>query len=150
MPTDPARDSSDAPEAADLRRRHVRLGWWALLIFLAFGIVLEAFHAFKTRSYLGVDVETRRLMWTLAHAHGTLLALVNLAFGLAVAQMPRLVGGSRQLASRALLAASGLLPLGFLLGGISVEGGDPGVGIVLVPLGAALLLLAILIAALRS
>ena len=69
----------------DLTRTHTRLhlwfGWWALLIFLALGIVLEMLHGFKVGWYLNVENESRRLMWNLAHSHGTLLAFVNLAFG---------------------------------------------------------------------
>jgi hypothetical protein len=36
-----------------------------------------------------------------------------------------------------------LLPTGFLLGGLFVYGGDPGVGVVLVPVGGALLVIAL-------
>jgi hypothetical protein len=45
------------------------------------------------------------------------------------------------------------MPLGFFLGGLKFYGGDPGLGIVLVPIGAALLLLgvgAFLVALFRS
>jgi hypothetical protein len=51
------------------------------------------------------------------------------------------------LASTLLIAASVLLPLGFLLGGIWVYGGDPGLGVLLVPPGALCLLAALLLAA---
>ena len=51
-------------------RRHVRFGWWSLLLFTTFGLILEVFHGFKVRAYLDLSTETRRLMWTLAHAHG--------------------------------------------------------------------------------
>ena len=40
-----------------------------------------------------------------------------------------------------------LLPLGFLLGGIYTYGGDPGDGILLVPVGAVLLLVAVFVMA---
>ena len=115
-----------------------RVGWWSLALYLTLGIVLEAFHGLKLGWYLDAGNETRRLMFTLGHAHGTLLALVNLAAG----AMPRLLEGFQlpRGAGGALTGATAMLPLGFFLGGISVHGGDPGFGIVLVPIGAVLLL----------
>ena len=59
--------------------RNLRFGWWSLLVFLSLGGVLETLHGFKVGWYVDVGNETRRLMFTLAHAHGTLLALVNIA-----------------------------------------------------------------------
>ena len=52
-------------------RRHTKLGWRLLLLFLTLGIALELMHGLKLRLYLDVNNETRRLMWTLAHAHGS-------------------------------------------------------------------------------
>src|SRR4030095_671769 len=69
-----------SPELSRLVRRHLQFGWWSLLIFLTLGLTLEALHGFKESIYLNVSNEMRRLMWTLAHAHGTLLALVHIAF----------------------------------------------------------------------
>ncbi len=118
--------------------RHLRFGWWSLFTFLTLGVVLETLHGFKIGWYLDVDVEMRRLMFTLAHAHGTLLALVNIAAGLTL----RLVKGFELSsgASRSLIWGSILLPAGFLLGGLIIHDGDPGLGVVLVPVGALLLL----------
>jgi hypothetical protein len=42
-----------------------------------------------------------------------------------------------------LIAATVILPGGFLLGGVVVYGGDPGVSVLLVPIGALLLLAAL-------
>jgi hypothetical protein len=121
---------------------HLRFGWWSLLAFLTLGFMLESLHALKVGWYLSVANETRRLMWTLAHAHGTLLALVNVAFGLTIQLRPS--GGRRYYrASRFLLAASLLLPMGFFLGGIFVYGGDPGLGSLLVPVGSISLFIAV-------
>jgi hypothetical protein len=53
-------------------------GWWALLCYVSLGITLEVLHGLKIGWYL--EIETRRLMWTLGHAHGGLLALVNVVF----------------------------------------------------------------------
>ena len=66
----------------DYSRRHLRIGWWSLFVFAALGLMLESFHGFKVRAYLDVSNETRRLMWRLAHAHGTLLGVVHILFGL--------------------------------------------------------------------
>src|SRR5688572_28730652 len=65
----------------DYVHRHVRFGWWSFLVFATFGLVLETFHGFKLGAYLDASQETRRLMWTLAHAHGTLLSVVHIVFG---------------------------------------------------------------------
>ena len=62
----------------------MRFGWWSLLLFLTLGIVLEAMHGFKVGWHLDVGNEARRLLWTLAHAHGTLLALIHIGFALTV------------------------------------------------------------------
>ena len=59
--------------------RHLRFGWWALTVYVCLGIVLETMHGFKIGWYLDVGNETRRLMFTLGHFHGTMLALVNVA-----------------------------------------------------------------------
>ena len=61
-----------------LARRHLKIGWLAIAVFSMMGIALEAAHGFKLGLYLDVGNETRRLMWTLAHAHGTLLGLAQM------------------------------------------------------------------------
>lgn len=124
-------------------RRHLCCGWWLLLFFLTLGLILEALHGFKVQAYLNVMNETRRLMWTLAHAHGTLLGLVHLGFAFTVSCTPNWAARSRTTASFALIAASLLMPGGFFLGGIWIYAGDPGLGIVLVPLGGVLLFAAV-------
>jgi hypothetical protein len=128
-----------APETGQFVRRHLRFGWWSLLVFLTLGIGLEALHGFKAGWYLNVSNEMRRLMWTLAHAHGTLLSLVHIAFAVTLPHLSTSVASARALASRCLMAASVLLPGGFFLGGLILHGADPGLGIVLVPIGALLL-----------
>ena len=106
------------------------------LIFALLGLGLEALHGFKVGWYLDVGNETRRLMMVLAHEHGTLLALVNIAFGLSIGHFGRWSNERLELASRALRIASILLPGGFFLGGLYIYDGDPGLGIVLSPFGA--------------
>jgi membrane protein DedA with SNARE-associated domain len=125
-----------------LTRRHLQYGWWSLLCFLTLGMVLEALHGFKAGMYLDVSNSTRRLMWTLAHAHGTLLSLVHIAFGASLQFLPAWTPRSRGLASACLTSAGFLIPGGFFLGGIADfkrYQGDPGLGIVLVPVGALVL-----------
>ncbi len=117
--------------------RNLRFGWWALLAYLTLGLVLEILHGLKVSWYLDVGYETRRMMFTLAHAHGTLLALVNIAAALTVRAIAGLT--LAPFAAHALIAATLLLPGGFLLGGLVTYGGDPGLGIALVPIGALLL-----------
>ena len=124
-------------------RKHLRFGWWTLLIFLTLGLVLETLHGFKIRMYLDLSNETRRLMWTLAHAHGALLSLIHIIFGLCLRAVPELGTGNLRLVSLGLVGASLLLPGGFFLGGVVLYSGDPGLGIVLVPIGAAMLGIAV-------
>lgn len=127
---------------AKYARRHNAFGWWMLFVFSTLGLLLELLHGFKVHAYLAVSHETRRLMWTLAHAHGVLIALVNLMFAVSLETggvPPRHVSTI----SVALLAASILIPGGFLLAGFAFYEGDPGVGVVFVPVGAVMLLAAL-------
>ena len=135
------------PWVVDYTRRHMCIGWWTVLIFLSLGVVLEGLHGFKVGWYLNASNETRRLMWTLAHAHGTLLGLLHIAFGLTAFLFPKWPDRKRSLAANSLLAATVLIPGGFFLGGVVIHSGDPGLGILLVPLGALLLWVAVFLAA---
>jgi hypothetical protein len=121
---------------------NLRFGWWSLLVFLSLGGVLEIFHGFKIGWYIDVGNEMRRLMFTLAHAHGTALALVNIGAGLTGRTMKGLT--ARRSVSFALIWAGILFPLGFFLGGVVTYGGDPGLGIWLVPIAAVLLFYGVL------
>jgi hypothetical protein len=56
-------------------------------------------------------------------------------------------GISRRLASRCLLGALVLMPAGFFLGGLFFYGGDPGIGVLLVPPGGLLLFLGVFLTA---
>jgi hypothetical protein len=132
--------------APEYSQRHLRFGWWSLLVFATLGLLLESLQGFKVRAYLDVSNETRRLMWTLAHAHGTLLALVHVIFGLTLRAAPPAMSPLR-LISGSLVAASVLLPGGFFLGGVAFYSGDPGLGVLLVPVGGMLLLFAVFLIA---
>jgi len=138
----------DPRQSEELMRRHVSFGWWTLLVFLTMGLVLEALHAIKAQSYLGVHEETRRLMWTLAHAHGTLLGVLNLGFAFTLRFAGKWTEKRRTLCSVFLKSATILMPAGFFLGGWFRHAGDPGLGILLVPLGGMLLFMTVLLTAL--
>lgn len=127
---------------------HHRLGWTALTLFVAGGLVLEALHGLKIGGYLDPAQATRRELWTLAHAHGALIAVVNLVFASFVAQQAQ--WKNAELASRLLLVALVLVPLGFFLGGALPGATDPGVGIWLVPPGGLALLAACALVARRA
>ena len=133
--------------ARRVARSHFRWGWWSLLVFLSLGMLLEALHAFKAPYYLDADRSTRRLMWTLAHAHGTLFALIHLAFAAFVCTHGNWPKLSRKICSRALMASGILLPAGFFFGGLYIYDGDPGLFVYLVPPGALLAWIAVFLAA---
>jgi hypothetical protein len=124
-------------------RRHHLIGWWGLLLFLTLGIGLETLHGFKVGFYLDPAHQLRRLLWTLAHAHGTLLALIHIAFAAGLDRLGRWTPGRLRLASFLLLDALVVLPLGFFLGGVGHTEVDPSPGVLLVPVGAAFLLAAV-------
>jgi hypothetical protein len=136
-----------APDGAALCRTHLKLGWWMILLYLSLGIGLEALHGLKVDWYLNVASETRRLMFTLAHSHGALIGVLHLGFAFSAST---LAVPPSKLSSLCLTASGLLMPVGFFLGGLVVHGGDPGKGILLVPVGALLLLFAVLQTALRA
>jgi hypothetical protein len=123
-------------------RRHLAIGWWTILLFSALGLLLELLHGFKIGAYLDVGNETRRLMWTLAHAHGTLLGLVHIAFAATLGAISAFSPEQQRTISKTLVGATVILPGGFFIAGIRFYSGDPGVAAAVVPVGAALLLLA--------
>jgi hypothetical protein len=115
-------------------------GWGAVGAFLLLGVVLESLHLLKAPFY--VDVRLRRELWTLAHAHGTLLGLLAVAFALSAGRAVA-EASVRLRASRLLRAGAVLVPAGFLLGGVGNPEGDPSLAIFLVPVGAFLALSAV-------
>jgi hypothetical protein len=134
------------PDPTALASLLIRFGLWSLLAYLTLGLALEAMHGFKVAWYL--EFETRRLLWTLAHAHGVLVSVLTIGFGLMLYRAAAPATWHRT-AAGCLLAAVVLLPGGFLLGGIFVYGGDPGLAVLLSPIGGALLFAAVLLAAIR-
>ena len=125
-------------------QRALNTGWLLLAVYLPLGLTLEALHALKVQVYFGSEL--RRELWTLAHAHGTLLGILCLVFASlgdrAVADTSRRARVSSLLRSGAIL-----MHLGFLFGGILNYEGDPSLAILLVPFGGVLLATALLLAA---
>jgi len=130
-----------------LTGRHLRIGWWSVLFFLSWGVVLEGLQVFGVDFYRQLGGETTRLMWRLAHVHGALLGLVHIAFAASVFMAADWTSTSRRIASYCLILAGLLLPVGFLLGGLWVSAGDPSLGVALVPVGALLLFAGVLLTA---
>jgi hypothetical protein len=110
-------------------------GWVSIAFWMAFGLLLESFLAYKIPGYL-MDAQRRELL-RLAHAHGTLLGIVLIVAALCVRQLQsrpaRAIGLALQIGAV-------LLPSGFLLAGIWHPEGDPGIAIWLVPPGALLVI----------
>ena len=144
MSRDQKKTQGAGTSAANLGAKHLRLGWYLVVLYLSMGICLEAMHGFKVDWYLNVSNETRRLMFTLAHSHGTLLGILHIVFGLTLRAAESSTGSWAKRAGACLTGAAILLPGGFLLGGVIIYGGDPGRGILLVPVGAVLLLFAVI------
>ncbi len=106
----------------------LRYGYTALLVFALGGLSLEFLHLIKAPWYL--EDPLRRELWVLGHAHGGLLAILNLAFAASLKWLPE--------AARAgvfLRWGAALLPLGFLLGGVGNSEGDPSLMIAVAPVG---------------
>lgn len=167
-PTDSKSDSTDLPNDLQLTdgppaagwsvavagnesifERHVRFGWLSLFCFALLGVFLEVLWAMRIEWYLNESLNLRRLLFRLAHAHGTLFSLIHIAFGFTVRAFPATTDGVKRFSSPCLLAASVLMPGGFFLGGIFLygKGGDPGLGIFLVPVGALFLIVALFLTA---
>jgi ABC-type iron transport system FetAB permease component len=115
----------------------MRQAWISLAVWIAFGILLEGFSAF--RSAVLLDDYIRRDMFRLAHSHGTLLNLLLVSAAIcARLDLIRL----RRSSSISLRTSVVLLPLGFFLAGVWHFKDEPGLAILLVPVGAVLLLVA--------
>ncbi len=125
------KSASDADCPAS--RASLAFGWAAVALFVLMGLSLEFFHLLKVPLYL--EVSLRRELWVLAHAHGTLLAIVNIVFALTATRCLRDVG-KRARASLLFRAGAVLVPAGFFFGGIGNAEGDPSLLIMLVPAGA--------------
>ena len=128
-------------------RRHMQFGWVSLLCFLSLGIFLETLWALRVDWFVNDIWYMRRLVWRLGHAHGTLFAMLHVLYAFTIRAYPGCLAGKRRLSSPCFIGASILMPGGFFLGGMFLygQGGDPGVGIFLVPVGAVCLFVAVLL-----
>jgi hypothetical protein len=113
----------------------IRQGWISLAAWIVFGLLIEGLIGFRSPALL--DDSVRRDMFRLAHAHGTLLNLILIAAAICSKLDLIRVGRVTWLGLR---AAVMLLPVGFLLAGVWHFKDDPGLAILLVPIGAVLLL----------
>ena len=125
-------------------RRCTTVGFLLLAFSLPLGLTFEALHAMKVQVYLGSAM--RREMWTLAHAHGAMLGILLPVF--AALAPCWIASDATRGVSRLLVPGALLMPLGFLLGGVLNSEGDPSVGVLLVPIGGILVLVALVRAAL--
>lgn len=155
IPTKEKPTETNEPAKADIKlgevvnlnlgKRHRRYGWTALFLFLSFGSLLEGLLGFKSIGLLMDPL--RRELWSLAHFHGAMLAIINLVYS----QWAENISSSQQnIASWSLIFGSILLPLGFFLGGIAHLEADPSLGIFLVPVGTLMLLYTILLQLIAS
>ena len=128
-------------------RKALVWGWSLLSVFLPLGLTLEALHALRVPVYF--QSAMRRELWTLAHAHGNLLGLLCLVFAaLAVRALPE--ERVRASVSLWLRLGAAAMPLGFFLGGVLNQEGDPSFGILHVPVGGLMLLFALVRAGLAA
>jgi len=119
----------------------VRFGWTSLLVWAACGAVLETLHALKVAAYL--DDEMTRWLCTLGHAHGVGLSLVVLLYASVGVPLFRERPAALARVGSCFAVAAVLMPLGFVAGAVAHPEGDPSLGIILVPLGAAFLFVAL-------
>ena len=123
--------------------RHLRLSLALAALFLATGLWLEAMIGLRLAGW--VDDPLRREFLRLGHAHGGLLALLNL--GLALERLGTPDPWARAIRPAALLGAL-LVGLGFIVGGLWHGPTDPGLPVLVVPAGALMLLGALVAGAL--
>lgn len=129
-------DEPAPPPDERLVDRHQRFGWGLLALAATSGLVLETLLGVRVAWLIDVDVEIRRTMFRLAHAHGALLGVIHIVFAVSLGN-GRLAGlRAPGRTSAALLVGGIAIPLGFLGGGLWPHGSDPGLMVLLVPLGA--------------
>jgi hypothetical protein len=110
-------------------------GWLSIAVWMMFGLLLEGLLGYKIPSYMS-DPQ-RRELFQLAHAHGTLLGIVLVIAALCAKSFALEIPRHAQIALR---VGALLMPLGFLLAGVSHPEGDPGMAIWLVPFAALLVI----------
>jgi len=118
-------------------------GWVSVAVWMSFGLLLEGLLGYKIPSYL-VDIQ-RRELFRLAHAHGTLLGLILIAITLSCEYATVRLHRAARISVR---TGALLMPVGFLLAGLSHPEGDPGIAIWIVPPSAVLVVFGIVSTAL--
>lgn len=125
--------------------RHHRLSLALLAVFLASGLWLEAMIGLRAGGW--VDDPLRREFLRLGHAHGGVLALVNLGVAWSIGQLRTPAAWAGKIRLAAWLGAL-LVGVGFMAGGLTHGPTDPGPPILVVPAGALMLLAAVVAVAL--
>ena len=116
---------------------HLRGSIALVASFLAMGLVLEALLGLRWSAWL--DDELRRELLRLGHAHGGLLAILNVGVAWALERLRTPAAWARRVRA-ASLAGAALVGLGFIGGGLWHGPTDPGPLVLVVPAGALLLL----------
>lgn len=116
--------------------RHLRWSLALVALFLAMGLWLEAMIGLRAAGW--VDDPLRREFLRLGHAHGGVLALLNVGVGWALGQLqtPTQWAGTIR---RATLLGALLVGGGFVAGGLTHGPTDPGPPVLVVPAGALML-----------
>lgn len=108
--------------------------WASVAVWMSFGLLVEGLLGFRNPTMFGD--ETRREMFRLAHAHGTLLSLMLLGVVFTINKIENVPN----FAVWSLRIGTVLMPVGFLLAGIQHFPNEPGLGIWLVPPAALLII----------
>lgn len=108
------------------------------------GIWLEAMYGLRARGWM--DDSLRREFLRLGHAHGGLLALLNVALGLTLVHLRTPDAWARKIRVSA-LAGAAFVGLGFIGGGLWHAPTDPGPLVLVVPAGAMMLAAALVASA---
>ena len=109
--------------------------WISLAVFMTFGLLFEGLIGYRSPVYLNDPM--RRELFRLAHAHGTILSLLVLVADQYLVSRNKILPSS---AVWALRIGAIMMPIGFLLGGISHTETDPHFLIILSPIGGVLLI----------
>jgi hypothetical protein len=107
-----------------------RQGWVGLAFWMSFGLLIEGLIGFRSPAYLADPV--RRELFRLAHTHGTILSVLLL---IALIHLEKGFIGPPAAGLWSLRIGTILMPIGFLLGGVWHYESDPGILILLAPLG---------------
>jgi hypothetical protein len=123
---------------------HLRLSLVGLASFAALGLVLEGIYGLRLADF--IDDPIRREFLRLGHAHGAVLALLNVGLAWAIERRGTPAPWARAIRVAALVGAV-VVAGGFLGGGAWHGPTDPGPMVLLVPAGALLVIGAVLAAA---